>query len=106
MNYLDCFPDYDRELIKIDGFRDTSWRNDACPSISRGLIQIFCNYADPKKREIKDSSLYHCILWSTEETKDETIIYYETNKELATDNISDVLDFIKQNEGDYDETTN
>lgn len=93
MNYLQTFPNYDRKLIEIEGFQDTSWKNDACPSISKGRIQVYCNYLDPKKREIEDSSLYYCFLYSKNQKG-----FDEPIKELGTDNISDVLDFIKQNE--------
>lgn len=33
--YLREFPDYDTELRMIPGFEDSSWHNDAMPSISR-----------------------------------------------------------------------
>ena len=33
--YLREFPDYDTELRMISGFEDSSWHNDAMPSISR-----------------------------------------------------------------------
>ena len=60
MTYKDSFPDFDYELPIIDGFRDASWHNDACPSLIKDLgndyhIQIFCNYKDKSKSEFWDT---------------------------------------------------
>jgi hypothetical protein len=35
--YLSEFPNYDDELPAIDGFEDSSWHNDACPSLTKEL---------------------------------------------------------------------
>jgi hypothetical protein len=47
------FPDFDYDLPVIEGFTDTSWHNDLCPSLSgpRNLI-LWCDYADASKREV------------------------------------------------------
>lgn len=67
------FPDFDNgdifqrtlDALKPHGFADTSWHNDACPSLTKttadhgpgGQIncRVFLNYADPSKREVSFS---------------------------------------------------
>jgi hypothetical protein len=51
-NYKTEFPDYDDTLPELEGFTDSSWRNDACPSLSKEIsddlhpktITIFVDY--------------------------------------------------------------
>lgn len=50
------FPDYDGELPYIAGYEDTSWHNDACPSIEKNYgngvrVRIWCGYVDPDRWE-------------------------------------------------------
>ncbi len=47
------FPDYPAADLPVmpEGFADTSWGNDTCPSMIRGDLIIFCDYVDPDKRE-------------------------------------------------------
>lgn len=49
------FPRYDVSTPPAlpQGFVDTSWQNDACPSFTNELrrVQVFVDYADPKERE-------------------------------------------------------
>jgi len=52
--YMRVFPDYDDELIIPEGWEDTSWGNDCCPSICRipnADFQVYQDYKDPKLRE-------------------------------------------------------
>jgi hypothetical protein len=56
------FPDFDYELPAIEGFIDTSWHNDVCPSLTREspddeskTLILWCDYADVSKREHGDS---------------------------------------------------
>jgi hypothetical protein len=56
MNYLEQFPHYDDTLPTLEGFYDSSWHNDACPSITKDLggekyLQVFCDY---KNKELSD----------------------------------------------------
>ena len=53
MQYFIEFPDYDAELPVLQGFEDSSWHNDVCPSLlndAKGLV-VFCDYADAERRE-------------------------------------------------------
>jgi hypothetical protein len=51
------FPDFDYDLPIIEGFEDTSWHNDVCPSLTRKspdeskTLILWCDYADATKRE-------------------------------------------------------
>lgn len=50
------FPHYDDTIEMPEGWIDTSWHNDVCPSFERDIgevtYKVFCNFKDPVKREI------------------------------------------------------
>jgi hypothetical protein len=54
--YKTEFPDFDNELTFPDGWIDTSWHNDICPSFEKDFgnvtYKIFCDYKNPEKREV------------------------------------------------------
>ena len=54
------FPDYDDELPAIDGFVDSSYGNDTCPSIHNETLglTIHCDYKDEAKREVGGLTRY------------------------------------------------
>ena len=75
MTYLSEFPDFDYDLPVIRGFHDDSWHNDVCPSLSCTLqyhtihgdfdgatIKVWCDYADPKRRESMTARRYTIVL--------------------------------------------
>jgi hypothetical protein len=47
------FPDYPAaDMPELpEGFEDTSWHHDICPSYSNAHMQIFIDYIDPALRE-------------------------------------------------------
>lgn len=53
MGYREEFPDFDREMPTIDGFRDDSWHNDACPCLVREdedsaqALIVYVDYMNP-----------------------------------------------------------
>lgn len=58
MNYLTEFPMFDDVLPSIEGFHDSSWHNDSCPSLGKELkngafISVFVDY---KNKELSDFS--------------------------------------------------
>jgi hypothetical protein len=61
------FPDFDYDLPSIPGFEDSSWHNDICPSLTRTAADesqtliLWCDYADPAKREDENMSRYTLI---------------------------------------------
>ena len=55
--YLQEFPNYDDTLPTLEGFSDSSWHNDVCPSISddndsdpEECIFIFCDYKEKTRK--------------------------------------------------------
>jgi len=86
MSYRTFFPDFDYELPKIDGFTDSSWGNDVCPSIyneALGLM-IYCDYADASKRD------GYNMRYTVNDDGTESL--------LETDDLAEVLAFV----ADYD----
>ena len=57
LGVLKEFPRYTELLPDIEGFKDTSWHNDACPSIGMELaeydwLMLFIDYPNPEDREV------------------------------------------------------
>lgn len=93
-NYKIEFPDYDDTLPKLEGFSDSSWRNDACPSISREIdagavhpriVVVFVDYKNPSLREHGDRGFRYAVVKLTPYEQD------EMNTLLATDDWSEVV---------------
>lgn len=72
---LDAFPDYDNaetfrfmeSRLKWCGFKDSTYGNDTCPSLSRELqdgtfVQVFVDYRDPARRELEGAPLV-TVVW-------------------------------------------
>jgi hypothetical protein len=60
-NYREEFSDYRPEDMPAipDGWRDTSWHNDTCPSFDTGAgLVVFVDYAKPEEREIPESTRF------------------------------------------------
>ena len=55
-NYLYEFPTFDDVLPTLDGFVDSSWHNDACPSLTKDLgnDNYLTVYVDWKNKEMSD----------------------------------------------------
>jgi len=74
-DYKTEFPNYDDELILPEGWIDTSWHNDACPSFEKVFgdvkFRIYCDYKDMEAREnpswtrfgvyVEDEVNFECI---------------------------------------------
>jgi hypothetical protein len=74
-DYKSEFPNYDDILIFPEGWVDTSWHNDACPSFEKAFgnvkYRIFCDYKDMEAREnpswtrfgvyVEDEVNFECI---------------------------------------------
>lgn len=60
--YLQEFPNFDCDLRghfpKEQGWEDTSWHNDTCPSfhLRSKMVSVYVDYLDPEKRESGDES--------------------------------------------------
>ena len=60
LGVLKEFPSFKDDFPSIDGFVDTSWHNDACPSLGKEVnpndwLYLFVDYSDPDLREIGNS---------------------------------------------------
>ena len=58
-NYKHEFPRFDDTLPTLEGFHDSSWHNDACPSITKDLgeetyLQIYIDYKDKAQSDFYD----------------------------------------------------
>jgi hypothetical protein len=89
--YKDKFPRFEYDLPKLDGFVDSSWINDVCPSMwnESKQLKLFCDYLDIDKRETTQG----CKVFS---------LYREIDCDLSllieSDSIDEIKDFLK----DYD----
>jgi len=84
------FDNYDGTLPVIDGFIEDSWRNDACPSMineKRGL-KLWVDYVNPDLRECSGKRYTLCEY-------DDNTENYVCNELLATDSLSDLMEFLK-----------
>jgi hypothetical protein len=59
MNYKNEFPRFDDTLPTLAGFYDSSWHNDACPSITKDLgndryLKIYIDYKDKEQSDFFD----------------------------------------------------
>ncbi len=58
--YQSEFPDFPASDMPVmpEGFADSSWHNDSCPSFTNSALQliIFVDYLDPTQREIGTDS--------------------------------------------------
>jgi hypothetical protein len=56
MTYKTEFPHYDDTLTLPDGWVDTSWHNDVCPSFEKFIgnttFRLWCDFKDPEMREV------------------------------------------------------
>ena len=92
-NYRNCFPDYDDTLPKLEGFFDSSYKNDSCPSLSddadpdpENCIYIFCDYKEPTRREGGETSPRFRVLNG----------YATGNYIFDSNNWGEVVQFIKE----------
>ncbi|HJP68162.1 MAG TPA: hypothetical protein VJ846_04600 [Sphingomicrobium sp.] len=87
-----AFPRYDVGTLPAlpQGFVDTSWRNDACPSFTNEVrrVQVFVDYADPMERECGPEAR-RFSLFTLDEHGDTTYI-------CNTNEWSDMLALIEQ----------
>lgn len=51
------FPDFDEALPVIEGFKDSSWHNDACPSLINEALHLllYVDYSDFDKCDFPDA---------------------------------------------------
>jgi len=78
-----AFPEYDTATLPAipEGWVDTSWRHDVCPSWQYGAFHIFINNANPNERETGGERFSVCNI----ETGDCF---------LSSDNWDDVINYV------------
>lgn len=105
MNYIEEFPRYDDKLPTLKGFEDSSWHNDACPSLMKHIddkgtfIQIFCDYKNKEESDFADldGDAYRrfSVMLANAET-DWNVALYESN------NWDDIVEYLHRfNVGGY-----
>jgi len=92
--YKLAFPNFDDELPMIEGWEDSSWRADSCPSISRPVpsthqeldLQIYVDYKDPALREHPGILRYSLLdvrgNWTDEESDSITLCDSDSWEEI------------------------
>jgi len=87
-NYRNQFPDFKLSYVIPEGFTDTSWKNDTCPSWinEEHNIKLFIEYDDPEKRENLDEDQFYVVQY---ETKDYDCMFEA--RELTTHDYPQVL---------------
>jgi len=88
MAFQEEFPDYPVAQMPIipAGWRDTSWRNDQCPSFTAHGVQVFIDFADPNEREFPESPRF--IVSADPEVHD------HNEPLMETDDWQAVLDYV------------
>lgn len=97
MNYLKEFPMFDDVLPSIEGFCDSSWHNDSCPSLTKELPNgdMICFYIDYKNKKLSDFADLEGDLY-----KRFRLYLYPLNREddykvlKESDDLNDILKFI------------
>jgi hypothetical protein len=84
------FPNYDDTIDMPEGWIDTSWRNDVCPSFEKDFgdttYKIFCNFKDVDKREIGGLQFHVCTYTKIDDS-------LESESEFNT--LEEALAFVK-----------
>ncbi len=89
--YKSEFRDYDGDFPSLEGWYDSSWHNDVCPSLTKDneMWTIWVDYVDPSRREL-GGKRYAVTLGTSEGASGDEL---DRSSRLSTDNWQDVLDF-------------
>ena len=64
MTYTTEFPHYDDVISLPEGWIDTSWHNDVCPSFEKVCgdvtIRLWCDFKNPASREVGGTRFIVC----------------------------------------------
>jgi hypothetical protein len=86
MNYKNEFPNYDDTINMPEGWIDTSWHNDACPSFEKTFgdttFRLWCDYVDPERREMHGAMRF--VIYTVDEIKYTYVGQADTIKEALT----------------------
>lgn len=87
------FPDFTLDVTIPEGFNDTSWHNDICPSWTHETrnLRLWIEYADPEQREYPDMKRFAL-------TENEATNESEGPKTfIETDDFNDIINYLKEN---------
>lgn len=93
-NYREEFRDFDGELPIIEGFKDSSWHNETCPSLLNEELhlQLFVDYVDPQKSEFPEERLAGAGRYLLRRLDDENqVLPPGTDIVIDTDDFDEVL---------------
>jgi hypothetical protein len=75
MTYTTEFSHYDDTLSLPEGWTDTSWHNDICPSFERvygdTTFRLWCDFKDPERRELGGQRFTVCTYLNEDELKED-----------------------------------
>ena len=100
MSYKKEFPDFNLDVIIPEGFIDSSWKNDICPSWinNEHNIKLFIEHLEPEKRELDDMDRFYLVWYSTyycdPETGNKEFEPSTDDIELSTNDYTEVLETI------------
>lgn len=99
MTYATAFPDYPAHAIPVlpDGWRDNSWRNDACPCFhhDESGVVLWCDYPAQEDREHGKFSRHYEFVQLAERAPDGAWQYGEGDRAvLRCDNLGEVVDLL------------
>jgi hypothetical protein len=86
MTYKIEFPDYDDTLSLPEGWIDTSWHNDVCPSFEKTFgdttFRLWCDYVDPERQEMHGAMRF--VIYTVDEINYKYIGQTDTLAEALT----------------------
>ena len=100
MSYRKEFPDFNLDVIIPEGFSDSSWKNDICPSWinMEHNIKLFIEYLEPEKREQEEMDRFYLVWYSNvycdPDTGDKDFEPGSGDIELSTESYTEVLETI------------
>jgi hypothetical protein len=97
-NYKEAFPDYPEALPVIEGFIDSSWRNEPCPCLlNEDLhVRLMVDYPNPEDREYGDLGVKQYGLYQL--TEDNHVMAGDSCI-IDTDDLDEVLAKIEEIRG-------
>ncbi len=94
MSVLTEFPNFDDELPEIEGFVDTSYHHDVCPSLTNKELglQLFVDYANPEASEYPEGRMSGEVgRYRLMQSEKDGEVLYDLETYADTDDFGDVL---------------
>jgi len=97
-----AFPDFDYALPTLEGFIDTSWKNDVCPSLTREAddanqtLILWCDYANEAKRDYEGGKRFTLVKGAYGDADNQTTL-------CASDDLADIRLALKIDAATQDE---